>query len=295
MPAKQPFTLLCQQLARGAKIGRADLHLHTTASDGAYTPVEVVDLARRCGLSAIAITDHDTFAGVAVAQAVACTSLEVITGVEITCDYHGRELHLIGYFVDPEYQPLVQALNRIRKGRVNRFTDMVERLRQQGVTVRVDGLVSQSLGRRHLAELLVQQGRAGSVREAFQRWLRDGASCCVPKLRLDVQRAIQLVREAGGVAVWAHPTYHSQTRQELRELASWGLGGVEVEYPDTVRAQRQRMTELACEFGLAISGGSDCHGPGKRAIGCATISDEQLARLRGGACSAPYTRRSSKA
>src|SRR5690606_7052185 len=117
MPARQPFTYMCQQLARGPRAGRADLHLHTTASDGAYTPAEVVDLARRSGLAAIAVTDHDTLAGVGPARAAAPASLEVIDGVEITCEFRGRELHLLGYFIDPQSRPLLDALTSIRVGR----------------------------------------------------------------------------------------------------------------------------------------------------------------------------------
>ncbi|MFO0846302.1 MAG: PHP domain-containing protein [Gemmataceae bacterium] len=295
MPTRQPFTYLCQQLARGPRAGRADLHLHTTASDGAYTPVEVVDLARRAGLAAIAITDHDTVAGAGPARAAAPVSLEVIAGVEITCEFRGRELHLLGYFVDPQSQPLMDALATIREGRAARFGAMVERLRQAGVPVEVGGLEAHSLGRRHLAELLVAQGRAGSVREAFQRWLRDGASCCVAKPRLAVGEAIRLVRQAGGVAAWAHPAYDGETRPALAELAALGLGGVEVEYPSTTRSQRAALRGWAAGLGLAVTGGSDCHGPGPRAVGAATVSDEELERLRGKACSAPCTTRSSKA
>src|SRR5205807_6394943 len=106
MPARQPFTHLCQQLARPATTGRADLHLHTTHSDGTYTPAEVVDLARRSGLAAIAVTDHDTTCGVAAARAAAGTGLEVIAGVEVTAEHDGREVHLLGYFVRPDDVPL---------------------------------------------------------------------------------------------------------------------------------------------------------------------------------------------
>jgi 3',5'-nucleoside bisphosphate phosphatase len=281
MPAKQPFTYLCQQLARGPRAGRADLHLHTTASDGAYTPAEVVSLARRSGLAAIAVTDHDTLAGVGPARAAAAgASLEVIAGVEITCEFRGKELHLLGYFVDVEDRPLLDALATVCEGRAARFGAMVERLRQAGVSVEVEGLEAHSLGRRHLAELLVAQGKAGSVREAFQRWLRDGAACCVAKRRIAVGEAIRLVRAAGGVAAWAHPPYDGETRSALGELAAMGLGGVEAEYPETGRAQRATMRRWAAELGLAVTGGSDCHGPGPRAIGTATISDEELERLR---------------
>ena len=301
MPARQPFTFLCQQLARGPRAGRADLHLHTTASDGLYTPAQVVELARRAGLAAIAVTDHDTLAAIPPARkAAADTSLEVIAGVEITTEFRGRELHLLGYFVDPECQHLVKALTWVCRGRVERFHTMVGRLREAGVSVEVgaNDLAPASLGRRHLAEMLVAQGKAGSVREAFQRWLKDGSLAAVDKRRLPVAEAISLVRQAGGVAAWAHPSYDGETLARLRELAALGMGAVEVEYPDTGRSQKDTLRRWAGELGLAVTGGSDCHGPGKRAVGACSISDEELATLRqsrGDACSAPSTTSSSKA
>ena len=222
MPARQPFTYLCQTLARGPKAGRADLHLHTTASDGNYRPEEVVDLARRCGLAAVAITDHDTLAGVAPARAAAPASLEVIAGVEITTEHLGRELHLLGYFVD-DNADLDAALADVRASRVERYRRMIERLRAIGVSVEDEAfaVVPDALGRRHLAEMLVRQGKAGSVREAFQRWLGDGAPAALAKRRIPIGEAIRLVRAAGGVASWAHPSYDG-ARQHLADLAALG-------------------------------------------------------------------------
>src|SRR5262249_30513310 len=149
MPARQPFTLLCQQLARSPLADRADLHLHTTASDGEYTPVQVVDLARRSGLAAIAVTDHDTLAGVAPARE-ASREVEVIAGVEITCEFRDRELHLLAYFIDEHHAGLNEALADLREARVSRFAEMVERLRGCGVSVEMETLPGnpQTLGRR---------------------------------------------------------------------------------------------------------------------------------------------------
>src|SRR5262245_1719613 len=129
MPARQPFTALCQLAARGRHAGRADLHLHTTRSDGTYTPAEVIDLARRSGLAAVAVTDHDTLGGVPPARAAAAGSgLEVVSGAEITSEYRGRELHLLAYFVALDDGPLNAALEAIRRHRVERFREMGERL-----------------------------------------------------------------------------------------------------------------------------------------------------------------------
>jgi predicted metal-dependent phosphoesterase TrpH len=283
MPKRQPFTALCQLAARGPRAGRADLHIHTTFSDGTYTPAQVVELARRAGLSAIAITDHDTLGGVPAAQAAAPPGLEVIAGVEITTEYRDRELHLLGYFVRPDCPVLTAALDRIRRHRVLRFHEMVRRLRACGVDLHDDALAGldaqDTLGRRHLAEVLVRSGKVGSVREAFALYLKDGGRAEAPKLRLAVAEALRLVSGAGGVSAWAHPPALC-TRETLAELRGLGLNAVEADYPELRRSRTLELRRWAAELGLAVTGGSDCHGPGKREIGCCTISDEELRRLR---------------
>jgi predicted metal-dependent phosphoesterase TrpH len=298
MPAREPFTHLCRQLASGPRAGRADLHLHTTFSDGLYAPAETIDLARRSGLSAIAVTDHDTTGGVKAARAAAGAALEVIAGVEITAEFQQRELHLLGYFIELDFEPLQAALKRICLSRAERFTAMIERLRVCGVSIEEgEPCSAQAPGRRHLAEMLVAQGKVGSVREAFNRWLADGGLAEVPKKRLPVAEAIALVRQAGGVAAWAHPAYDG-TQEMLAELAQLGLGAVEVEYPEVRRSRSRELRSWAEALRLAVTGGSDCHGPGPRTVGRWTISDEELDRLRhrtrGNSCSAPSLTSSKK-
>jgi predicted metal-dependent phosphoesterase TrpH len=285
MPAGQPFTQLCQALNRPRHYGRVDLHLHTTYSDGLYTPAQLVDLARRSGLSAIAVTDHDTFAGVVPARQAASASVEVIAGVEITAEFRGKELHLLGYDFDLTNEPLHVALAHLQEQRVGRFHEMIERLGSLGVHF-TDKEVAEwtrapSLGRRHLAEMLVRAKKASSIREAFQRWLGDERKATVPKTRLPVADAIKLVRDAGGVASWAHPNYHC-TRETLLELKSCGLAAIEAEYPAFRASRVHELRQLAETLGLAISGGSDCHGPDelKRAVGTCSISRDEWNRLR---------------
>jgi 3',5'-nucleoside bisphosphate phosphatase len=283
MPARQPFTALCQVAARPRLAGRADLHLHSTLSDGTYTPEQVVELARRCGLAAIALTDHDTLAGLAAARAAAGTNLEVVAGVEITTEHAGHELHLLAYFIHPDDAPLASALATIRQHRHARYHEMVRRLRDRGVFQ--DDLepstpvAPDALGRRHVAERLVRCGAVATIREAFTRYLKDDAPAAVPKWRLPVAEALALIRAAGGVASWAHPppTAHFEQFVELRRL---GLGAVEAVYPDLRGSRSRILQEYAVKLGLAISGGSDCHGPGPREIGCCTISADELQRLR---------------
>jgi predicted metal-dependent phosphoesterase TrpH len=284
MPSGQPFTSLCQQLARGRHADRADLHLHSTCSDGTYSPAQLVELARLCGLQAIALTDHDTLAGVDPAREAARGSgLEIIAGVEISSEYRGRELHLLAYFVRPDDGPLCRALATVRSMRQERFQEMVRRLQALGVSVDVGESDSpngpDSLGRRHLAELLVCQGRVSSIREAFTRYLGERGPVAVPKVRIPAAEALSLVRGAGGVAAWAHPAYDC-TAESLAELRSLGLGALEVHYPDTRPARALELRSWAKALGLAISGGSDCHGPGKRGVGACTVSAEELELLR---------------
>jgi predicted metal-dependent phosphoesterase TrpH len=286
MPARQPFTALCQATARRRGAGRSDLHLHTTHSDGTYTPAQLVELAGRCALAALAVTDHDTVSGVEPAQTAASgLNLEVIAGVELSAEYLGREFHLLGYFLRLSHAPLLAALARLRAHRIGRFWAMVDRLRGCGVALDADALQRQTgaavLGRRHLAEMLVQARRAGSVREAFARYLHDGGRAVVPKLRLPVAEAIALVRGAGGVAAWAHPTYDC-TRDSLTRLHQLGLQAVEVEYPGCRPGRGRQLRAWAGEVGMAVTGGSDCHGPDhpRRTVGVCGVTAPELERLR---------------
>jgi predicted metal-dependent phosphoesterase TrpH len=235
---------------------------------------------------AIAITDHDTLGGIRPGQDAAVgTTVEVIAAVEISADYRGTELHLLGYFVQPNDRPLLDALHRLAKYRRTRFWDMVERLRACGVALRTEelgpGAETAVPGRRHLAEALVRIGRAGSVREAFHRYLGDGGRVATPKWRLPVDQALDLVRAAGGVASWAHPSYDCDERS-LAELRSLGLGALEACYPTFTARRTRELRALAAACRLAVTGGSDCHGPDqpRRGVGACSITAAELERLR---------------
>jgi predicted metal-dependent phosphoesterase TrpH len=285
MPAKQPFTALCQAAARSPHADRADLHVHTTHSDGLYTPAQVIDLARRAGLAAVAITDHDTLAGCAEATQAAGSALEVVPAVEISAVHHEREVHVLGYFLRLDHTPLVLALTALRKARAERFRLMIERLRARGIElpagVEQSEDTERSLGRRYLAELLVKEGRARSTRDAFQSLLGDQGPIALPKERLQVGNACALIRAAGGVASWAHPSYDC-TKELVLEFKEMGLGALEAVYPGHKGARERELRALAAEAGLLITGGSDCHGPEplRRAIGSYSITRAELEQLR---------------
>lgn len=292
MPARQPFTALCGQIASVRPESRVDLHLHTTFSDGTYSPAEITDLARRSGMPAFAITDHDTLEGVPVAQAAATAfRIEVIAGVEITAEFRGREIHLLAYFVDVGNQALQSSLAQLRASRRERFLGMIDRLRTMGIALDADDAptgADPSLGRRHLAEMMVRAKKVASVQDAFRRYLGDESRFSVPKKRLPIEEALTLVRDAGGVASWAHPSYDC-TKESLTGLASQGLGAVEAYYPTTRYGRQRELRTWARQLDLAVTGGSDCHGPDhlRRAVGAAGVSWRELEELRDRAGSKP--------
>lgn len=285
MPVRQPFTTLCRSLAQNRHAGWIDLHVHSTASDGSYTPAQVVDLARRTGLAGVALTDHDTLDGIPGAQAAAGTSLEIIPGVELTAEYNGREIHVLGYFMSLEDTSLSAALARLREHRVGRLWEIVDRLGACGIHLDRSAVAQYvgtgALGRRRLAEYLVRAGVVSTIRDAFHRYLRDGGRACVPKLRLPVAEALTLIRGAGGVAAWAHPS-DDCTREALADLQPLGLAALEVHYPSHRPARIRELQALADDCGLVTTGGSDCHGPGRpgRTIGAYGVSRVALEALR---------------
>lgn len=263
--------------------GRADLHVHTIHSDGQFTPQEVIDRAKAAGLSAVAITDHDTLGG---CMALSVAGIEFVPGVEITTEYHGRELHLLGYFVRLDDFDLTAALDEVRRQRSVRFEIIIERLRASGLSIEEGAVRSLheaggTLGRRHLAKMLVDSKQVCSLFQAFSRFLNTPEMQTIPKHRLPVAQAIELVHAAGGVSSWAHPPSDA-TIEQMRELQALGMNAVEAEYPWAKQSHGRKLRKMATELGLAITGGSDCHGPkpNNRAIGVRGITRAELDRLR---------------
>lgn len=289
MPARQPFTQLCQLAATiRSEVQRADLHLHTTCSDGAWSPEEIVHRAQQRGLGAIAITDHDTVAGVAAAQVAAATKarVAVIAGVEITCSFHNRELHLLGYFFAPDDPDLTAGLAKLQLARRERFQNMIDRLKSIGVAIDEQAMgastaTSLAPGRLVLAAVLAKQGHAPTTHLAFQRFLRDGGPVALPKQMAPVAAALDWVHAAGGVASWAHPS-QDITADQVHELKKCGLDALEAVYPAFSARRVQQLRDLARSAGLAVTGGSDCHGPDpvRRAVGAFGITLQELETLR---------------
>ena len=264
----------------------ADLHVHTTHSDGVCSPCEVVVAAARVGLAALAITDHDTVSALAVARPEAVRwGLELVAGVELTCEQAGRELHILGHFIRDDDPALLGAMASLRSGREQRIEAMVTQLRTLGLSVNLDAVRSvftrTSLGRRHLADYLTRTRQVSSTREVFARYLGDGCPACVDKPRLDCGQAIILIHRAGGVAALAHPP-HDLRRSQLQALVDRGLNAIEVDGPGFSNSKSRRARAWANQFALVGIAGSDYHAadrPG-RWVGAITTPRDDLERLR---------------
>lgn len=268
---------------------RADLHCHSTASDGTRPPAEVMRRAAAAKLQAVALTDHDTVAGVGPAAAALPPGLALVPGMELSCRRDGHSVHLLAYLFDTGHPELAAQTERIRQSRVQRAREMVEKLTELGTGVTWDQVTAIAgdgvIGRPHIARAMIDAGVVGSVDEAFTpTWIGPGGRAHVRRYALDPAEAIRIVGAAGGVCVLAHP--FAQTRGWLvpdiliAELAALGLAGVEVAHPDHDDAERRRLAGLAAKLGLVATGGSDDHGEltGDR-IGAETTDDAQFERL----------------
>jgi predicted metal-dependent phosphoesterase TrpH len=263
--------------------------MHSTASDGALPPSEVVAAAARAGLAAVALTDHDTIEGIAEARAEgARQGVRVIPGVELSAVSDDGEVHLLGLHLS-RMEVLERRLGSFREARRERAARMVERLNALGIPVTLEAVLAQAgtgaIGRPHVARALVAGGWARDLREAFDRWLGNGRPANVEKHRLSLSEAIALVHDAGGLAVLAHPGADA-TRARLEELRAIGLDGVEVRHPGHTAEDIARIGALADHLGLVPSGGSDWHGTtdGSRNLGCMQVPmrwlEQQDARIR---------------
>ena len=247
---------------------RADLHVHSSASDGTEPPAEVMRRAAQAGLDVVALTDHDTTAGHAQARRALLGSLTLVPGMELSCLLDGRSLHLLAYLFDPDDPQLAAETRRIRGDRVRRAQAMVDRLIGLGVPITWDDVAaiagSGVVGRPHIARAMVASGAIAAPEQAFTLdWIADGGRAYVTRYALDPVRAIGLVRAAGGVAVIAHPRADRAllvADDQIAGLAAAGLAGVEVFHPDQPADAQAGLLGLTRELGLIATGGSDDHG-----------------------------------
>lgn len=264
----------------------ADLHLHTSFSDGTFTPEELTGHAARIGLNAVALTDHDTMEGCPrMAEACAHLGLEFIPGSELTAGLNGREFHILGYWLDGGSAILRERLAEFQGARTQRIHDMVERLNRRGIPLTSAQVLAVancgSPGRPHVARALVDGGHCRTYDEAFERYLKKGRPAWVPKETLEVGPTIELIHAAGGVAVLAHPGLY-RSDELIPALAAAGLDGIECWHTRHSHTASESYARVAGRLGLVATGGSDCHGmaKGEPLIGRVRLPYEKVLELK---------------
>jgi predicted metal-dependent phosphoesterase TrpH len=264
----------------------ADLHLHTSFSDGTFTPEELAAQGRKHDLTAMSLTDHDTVEGCArMAAACEAEGIEFISGTELTAELHGNELHLLGYGIDVENRKFLAETQRYQQVRQNRIREMVERLNQLNVPLRAETVFElancRSPGRPHVARALVQEGFCARLDAAFERFLKVGRPAWVPKFKVSALDAIELIHQAGGAAVMAHPGLN-RTDEIIPEMVAGGLDGLECFHSKHGSGTTKHYQQMAASHGLLVTGGSDCHGQskGKPLIGSVKIPYHYIEKLK---------------
>jgi len=267
----------------------ADLHLHTNFSDGTFSPEELAEEGRRHGLAALALTDHDTVEGCARMRA-ACArhGIEFITGTELTADWQGIEVHILGYLLDTDNRELMEKLTRFQDVRQHRVNEMVARLNELNIPLTAESVFAlancRSPGRPHVGRALVQQGFCGSLDEAFDRFLKANRPAWVPKFKMSFSEAVGLIHRAGGLAVMAHPGLN-RADQVIPDLVAAGIDGIECYHSRHSNSTAQHYLNIARQYRLLITGGSDCHGmsKGKPLIGSVRLEYTHLLDLKAAA------------
>ncbi len=271
---------------------KADLHSHSTASDGVHTPTETVKMAKEAGLRAFAITDHDTVGGVEEGLRTGREiGIEVIPGIEMSSLANGQDIHVLGYYVNHTDPTFLQKLKELRETRGSRNRMMVEKLRELGIDItieevkaRKEGMDNQNVGRPHIAEVLIAKGVVQSMNEAFDKYLgKDGQAYCNPE-RIPPEKAIDLIIEAGGVPVLAHPGLYEDDAL-VERIIQQGLIGIEVYHPDHDELAELRYLKLAEKYQLLVTAGSDFHGSRNGSmyhapIGTSTIDPSVIDKLK---------------
>jgi predicted metal-dependent phosphoesterase TrpH len=275
---------------------RIDLHTHSNESDGTDRPAELVESAIEIGLTHLALTDHDSIAGWNEALEVAKDRLALVLGAEISCQTtDALSVHMLGFLFDPSNSQLREAMEQTRNNRVTRMERIVARLQEAGIEITIDDVYAElregaTLGRPHLADAMVKKGIIKDRSEAFEKFLHNRSKFYIPDASPTPERAIALIKEAGGVAIIAHPFASLRGRiisaQYLESLIDAGLDGIEIEHRDHNGSERDSLRELTRRYGLIVTGGSDYHGTGKEnRLGENTTDPSQfeqiVARARG--------------
>jgi predicted metal-dependent phosphoesterase TrpH len=263
----------------------ADLHLHTQFSDGTFTPEELVLRAQNAGLACIALTDHDTVEGCGrAAAACAAVKMEFISGAELTAEHEDTEVHILGYFLDTHSQALLDRIAKFQAVRQNRINEMCAALNKLGIPLQAETVFAlancKSPGRPHVARALVKEKLIGNLDEAFEKYLKKGRPAWVPKTKMSALEGVEMIHQAGGLAVMAHPGLN-RTDDIIPDLVDAGLDGIECFHTKHSTATSERYLEIADKFHLLVTGGSDCHGfsKGKPLIGTVKLPYEHVEKL----------------
>ncbi len=272
-----------------------DLHSHSNKSDGSLTPAELVKYAARKGLSALALTDHDTVDGIDEAMAEAkVQNIELIPGIEFSTEYEGRDIHIVGLYIDHKSEYFKRRLVNFVNGRLIRNKEMCRRLTEHGMPVTYEELEAEFPGcvitRGHFARYLLDHGYTKSLKEAFDRYIGDRGPCFVPRKKITPMRAVEIILRAGGFPVLAHPVLYRMSKAQLERLVAqlkeMGLQGIEAVYSTYTASDEREMRALAEKYDLCISGGSDFHGKAKPGLDLATgygklfVPEEILDRIK---------------
>jgi len=265
---------------------RIDMHMHSTYSDGIRTPAELIAMAKTKGLSGLALTDHDSMEGFSeLSAAAAGTNVEVMTGVELSCEYNAKDLHVLGYGVDPGNVALQALLREFRGAREKRGERIVEKLAEQGVHIDMARVLAKAgngaLGRPHIAEALIEAGYVTDHAQAFARYIGEGCAAYVDKYKMQPVQAVAAIHAAGGLAFIAHPGYYMEDFEKFLRLLDAGFDGLEVFHPYHIPPVTTRLLALARDRGLLISGGSDFHGfAGRDNMGEPAVSHALFERIQ---------------
>lgn len=264
----------------------ADLHLHTRFSDGTFSPEELVLHAQNHGLACIALTDHDTVEGCApTAAACAAVKMEFIPATELTAEQGDVEVHVLGYFLDTNNEMLLNRIAKFQSVRQSRIHEMVAALNRLGVPLKVESVFAlancKSPGRPHVARALVKEKLINTLDEAFERYLKKGRPAWVPKTKMSALESVELIHQAGGLAVMAHPGLN-RTDDIIPALVDAGLDGIECFHTKHSTAMSERYLEIADKYHLLVTGGSDCHGYSKvrPLIGTVKLPYEHVEKLK---------------
>jgi predicted metal-dependent phosphoesterase TrpH len=263
----------------------ADLHLHTQFSDGTFTPEELVLRAQNAGLACIALTDHDTVEGCArAAAACADVKMEFISGAELTAEHEDTEVHILGYFLDTKNPVLLDRIGKFQAVRQNRINEMCAALNRLGIPLKAESVFAlancKSPGRPHVARALVKEKLIDNLDEAFEKYLKKGRPAWVPKTKMSALEGVELIHQAGGLAVMAHPGLN-RTDDIIPGLVKAGLDGIECFHTKHSTVMAERYLEIAEKYDLLVTGGSDCHGFSKKAplIGTVKLPYEHIEKL----------------